>query len=233
VIEAIEIGPRKGVEQGLMSAESVILAVLFWIFAILAVWFVFVEVVVRIIRRFIAFPIPAFLARLIDNPIRRRVQSPVKVVDWMGVLEGMCVLEIGPGPGTFTIEAARRVGEIGKVFAVDIEPKEISRLEGRLQREKIVNVSTKVASAYELPFPDNTFDRVFMIAVLAEIPDKKKVLHQIKRVLKDDGLLAIGEFLSDPDYPRRKTVIRWCKGAGFQFTMGYGGLIHYLLTFRK
>jgi ubiquinone/menaquinone biosynthesis C-methylase UbiE len=216
-----------------MSVISTVFTVLLWIFIILIGWFIFVEVVIRIIRRFIHFPIPAFIARFIDNPIRRRIQPPAKVIEWIGIREGMNVLEIGPGPGTFTIETSKRVGEEGKVFAVDIQPTVISKLNSKLQREKIQNVVTKVASAYELPFPDKNFDRVFMIAVLAEIPDKKKALVEIKRVLKDDGLLAIGEFLPDPDYPRRKTVIRWCEDAGFKLDRENVGVLHYVLTFNK
>ncbi|MEM2896590.1 MAG: class I SAM-dependent methyltransferase [Candidatus Bathyarchaeia archaeon] len=217
----------------MMSAVSTILTIVFWIFIILIGWFIFVEVVVRIIRRYIHFPIPAFAARLIDNPLRRLIQPPAKVVDWVGIQNSMCVLEIGPGPGTFTIEAAKRVGEKGKVFAIDIQPTVITKLNSRLRKEKIANVMTKVASAYELPFQDKTFDRAFMIAVLGEVPDKKRVLLQIKRVLKDNGLLAIGEFLPDPDYPRRKTVIHWCEDAGFKLVRGYGGILHYVLTFKK
>jgi ubiquinone/menaquinone biosynthesis C-methylase UbiE len=206
---------------------------LLWIFAILIGWFVFVEVVIRIVRRFIHFPIPAFIARFIDNPIRRRIQPPAKVVDWIGIQDGMCVLEIGPGPGTFTIEAAKRTGEKGRVFAIDIQPTVILKLNSRLQRKGITNITTKVASAYELPFQNNTFNRVFMIAVLAEIPRRKKALLGIKRVLKDNGLLGIGEFLPDPDYPRRKTVIHWCKDAGFELISRYGGILHYVLIFKK
>jgi ubiquinone/menaquinone biosynthesis C-methylase UbiE len=112
----------------------------------------------------------------------------------MDIRDGMHVLEIGPGPGTFTIEASKRVGENGRIFAIDLQPSVISRLDRRLQRAKIGNVIARVAPAYELPFSNNTFDRVFMIAVLAEIPDRKKALLEIKRVLRDDGLLAIGEF---------------------------------------
>jgi len=212
---------------------STILAMIFWIVAILVVCFVLVEVVVRIMRRFIRFPIPASIARFIDNPLRRRIQPPAKVVNWMDIREGMHVLEIGPGPGTFTVEASKRVGENGKVFAVDIQSSVISKLNSRLQRAKIENVIARVASAYELPFSNNTFDRVFMIAVLAEIPDRKRALLEMKRVLRDDGLLAIGEFLLDPDYPRRRTVIDWCKDAGFELVNRYGGVIHYLLTFNK
>jgi len=217
----------------MMSVVSLILTIFLWIVAIFIGWFIFVETVVRIVRRFIHFPIPAFAARFIDNPIRRRIQPPAQVVNWIGIQDGMQVLEIGPGPGTFTIEAAKHVGEKGKVFALDIQPTVISRLNNRLQRDKIANVVTKVASAYELSFSHNTFDRVFMIAVLAEIPNKKKALLEIKRVLKHGGLLAVGELLWDPDYPRRKTVLRWCKDAGFESVSGYGGVLHYVLTFRK
>lgn len=216
-----------------MPVVSIILTILLWIVVVLIGWFIFVEVVVRIIRRFIHFPIPAFIARFIDNPIRRRIQPPAKVIDWIGIQDGMCILEIGPGPGTFTIEAGKRVGEKGEVFAIDIQPTVISKLNSRLQRDNIANITTKVASAYELPFSNNTFDRVFMITVLAEISDKKKALFEIKRVLKDNGLLAIGEFLPDPDYPRRKTVIHWCKDAGFELLNEYGGILHYVLTFKK
>jgi ubiquinone/menaquinone biosynthesis C-methylase UbiE len=215
------------------SLVSIILTILLGIVAILIAWFLFVEIVVRLIRRFIHFPIPALVARLIDNPVRRRIQPPAKVVDWIGIQEGMCVLEVGPGPGTFTIEAAKRVGDRGRVFAIDIQPAVVSQLDGRLQREGITNVTTKVASAYDLPFPDRFFDRAYMIAVLAEIPDKKKALLEIRRVLKDDGLLAVGEFLPDPDYPRRKTVIHWCKDADLELADEYGGILHYVLTFGK
>lgn len=216
-----------------MSVVSLILTIFLWIVAIFIGWFIFVETIVRIVRRFIHFPIPAFATRFIDNPIRRRIQPPAQVVDWIGIQDGMLILEIGPGPGTFTIEASKHVGEMGKVFALDIQPTVISRLNNRLQRDKIANVVTKIASAYELPFSHNTFDRVFMIAVLAEIPNKKKALLEIKRVLKHGGLLAVGELLPDPDYPRRKTVIRWCKDAGFESAGGYGSVLHYVLTFRK
>jgi len=208
---------------------SVTITILLWTVAIIVAWFI----IVRIARSLIHFPTPAFIARFIDNPVRRRIQPPAKVVDWIGITDGMCVLEIGPGPGTFTIEASRRVGEKGRVFAVDIQSAMISILNSRLQRNKIENVVTRVASAYESPFSNETFDRVFMITVLAEIPDRKKALIEIKRVLKDDGLHAIGEMLLDPDYPRRKTVIDWCKDAGFELVEGSRGLLHYMLTFKK
>jgi len=109
----------------------------------------------------------------------------------------------------------------------NVEVKKLSR------KDVTVNVVPFVASVYELPFQPRTFDRVFMITVLAEIPDRKKALQEISRVLNDDGLLAVGEFLPDPDYPRRKTVVKWCADAGFEVTGEYGGILSYVLNFAK
>lgn len=72
-----------------------------------------------------------------------------------------------------------------------------------------------------------------MITVFGEIPDKNRALLEIRRVLKNDGLLAIGELLIDPDYPIKKTVINWCKKAGFEPVASYDNILHYLLTFKR
>jgi len=215
-----------------MAFVSIMLTTLFIIFWTLVILVAYL-VIIRIVRWFIPFPIPAFVVRFIDNPLRRRIQPPAQVVDWIGLRGDMVALEIGPGPGTFTIEAARRIDGTGKLFAVDIQPSVITALNDRLQREQVTNVKAEVADVYELPFSDNTFDRVFLVTVVGEIPDKARALVEIRRVLKDDGLLAVGEFLPDPDYPRRKTVIRWCQSVGFELVTGYGGIMHYLLLFKK
>ncbi len=217
----------------MLSGDSMAFAVLLWIVVLLAVFLFYLLVVQRIINHYIHGPVPAFAARFIDNPVRRWFQPPTKVVDWIDIREGMWVLEVGPGPGTFTTEAAKRVGEQGKFFTIDIQPIIISRLDHRLQTQGVTTVTTRVASAHDLPFPDKTFDRVFMVAVLGEIPDKNEALTEFKRVLKDDGLLAVGEILPDPDYPRRRSVIRWCNRAGFELNGAHSGLMHYLLTFKK
>ncbi|WFO76063.1 methyltransferase domain-containing protein [Desulfurococcaceae archaeon MEX13E-LK6-19] len=216
-----------------MLEFSLIMSILLWIFAIIIIWIVFVEVIIRILRHYIHFPVPVFIGRFIDNPIRRRIQSPSKVVGWIDIKNGMLALEIGPGPGTFTIEAAKRAGSNGRIVAIDIEPIMIFKLRDKLRRNNIFNVEPIVGSALDLPFRERVFDRVFMVAVFGELPNKEKALLEIKRVIKDEGLLAIGEFLPDPDCPRRKTVIKWCAKTGFRLVNKYGHLLHYLLIFRK
>jgi ubiquinone/menaquinone biosynthesis C-methylase UbiE len=189
--------------------------------------------VVRLIRYFYQFPIPSFFTPLIDNPLRRKIQSPELIADWMGVKEGMNILEIGPGRGTFTFEVAQRVGSDGHLYAIDIQEPVVDSLKEIVEGQGVQNVTVRLASAYQLPFSDGYFDQVFMVTVLGEIPDKKKGLSEIKRVLKDQGLLAIGEFLPDPDSPRKMPVVNWCHDSGFILKEQFGNWLHYLLTFEK
>ena len=216
-----------------MYILSSVLTVIKWILIFLVAYLIFVMTVVRLIRHFYQFPIPSFFAPLIDNPVRRKIQSPAVIAQWMGVKEGMLILEIGPGSGTFTFEIAKHVGDDGCVYAIDIQESIVTALGEKVEQLGVDNVSVRQASAYDLPFSNGYFDRVFMVTVLGEIPDKRKALLEIKRVLKDEGLLAIGEFLPDPDYPRKSTVTGWCQDSGFELNEQFGNWLHYLLTFEK
>ena len=209
------------------------LSFIIWSLVAIGAYIIFAMTVVRLIRHFYQFPIPSFFTPLIDNPIRRRIQPPKLIAEWMTLGQGMSILEIGPGRGTFTFEVAKKVGDVGRVYAIDIQESVVTALSEIVAKKGVENITIRQASAYELPFPDEMFDRVFMITVLGEIPDKRQTLLEIKRVLKQDGLLAIGEFLPDPDYPRKKTVIGWGRETGFDLSQEFGNFIHYLLTFKK
>ena len=217
----------------MLAGDSVVLSAFIWVVIILISLLFYAFGVQRLVKHYLHYPIPAFAVRFIDNPIRRLVQPPKEVVDWMQIEEGMHILEIGPGPGTFTFEACRRSGESGRLITIDIQPSVASRLDRRLRARGVENVSTAISSADRLPFCDNTFDRVFMVTVLGEIPDKKEALLEVRRVLTHGGLLAIGELLADPDYPRKRSVSRWCHNAGLEPVSIHGSVMHYLLTFKK
>lgn len=194
-------------------------------------WLLFVQTAVRLIRRYFHFPVPPFVSVFLSSRVRKAMQPPWEVVERSGIQPGMAVLELGPGPGTFTLEAARRVGPQGKVIAVDIEPKMIDKLRDAAARAEVTNVETHVADAYHLPVADGSVDVAFMVTVLAEIPDRQRALAEIRRVLKPDGLLSISELFTDPDYPRQSTVIQWCQQARFYLVGVHGNWFNYTLNF--
>ena len=215
-----------------MSILLLILKILGWIALVILGLFIFLETIVRLVKHFIHRPSPAFVVARLNNPIRRKFLSPTRVIDCFGIREGMKILEVGPGSGFFTFELAKYVGRSGHVYAVDIEPKMIVLLEKRIKREKIENITAKVASAYEIPLPNYSVDLVFMGGVLGEIPDKQRALREMQRVLKKEGCLAVMECLIDPDYPRRKTMTGWFEDAGCELAGSYGSAFLYALTFK-
>jgi tRNA A58 N-methylase Trm61 len=107
---------------------------------------------VRIVRHFHKFPIPEFMADLIDNPLRRRFQPPYETAVRHGLELGMTVLEVGPGNGTYTMGAAQRIGASGRLVTVDIEPRMIERMRRRASATGVANIEAKVADVYALPF---------------------------------------------------------------------------------
>ena len=176
---------------------------------------------------------PEFAANIIDNPIRRRIQPPNETAIRHGIEPGMTVLEVGPGNGTYTIATARRVGDNGKVLAIDIEPKMIERVKRRSQVEEIRNIEARVADVYELPFEDGFFDVIYMIAVIGEIPVPEKAMREFYRVLSPSGTLVFSELLLDPDYPHAETLIRKANAASFRLKKKMGNFFCYTLIFEK
>jgi ubiquinone/menaquinone biosynthesis C-methylase UbiE len=176
-------------------------------------------------------PCPYALAWLVDNPVRRRYMGVA--LNHLGIRPGERVLELGPGPGAFTVRAARRTEPGGSLVAVDIQPKMIAALEQRVQEADLTNVETHVASAYELPLEDESADRAFLVTVLPEIPDRGRALAELRRVLKPGGVLSVTEEFLDPDYPLARTTARWAEKAGFELAERYGNWWRYTLNFRK
>ena len=191
-------------------------------------------VLVKIVRKIHPFPIPAFATRFIDNPIRRRyIQKPDLIAKRMKLEPGMQILEIGPGKGTYTKAAAKRILPNGKVYAIDIQETIIEKLKERLAKENISNIIPKIDDAYNLSFENDSIDRIFAVACLPEIPDPVKVMKEFKRVLKKDGIISLCELFIDPDYPLRKTEKKWAKNAGLKFIEQFGNFFSYQLNFGK
>lgn len=199
----------------------------------LPIFTLLLHTIVRIVRHFYKFPMPEFLANIIDNPLRRKIQPPSETAIRHGIKPGMTVLEVGPGNGAYTVAAARRVGARGRVVTIDIEPKMIARVEGRAQAEGIKNIEARVANVHDLAFEDETFDVIYMIAVIGEIPAPEKAMKEFYRVLSPSGALVFSELLFDPDYPRAQTLIRKANAASFRLQNKIGNFFYYTLIFEK
>ncbi|MFW9902799.1 MAG: class I SAM-dependent methyltransferase [Candidatus Thorarchaeota archaeon] len=189
--------------------------------------------VIRFIRYFYKFPIPAPLTILIDHPIRRKYwQKPQKLAKRMQLKSGQTLLEVGPGRGNYT-EYFSKVINPGKLYAIDIQESVINRLKKKVEEKGLDNIEPQVENIYHLPFEDASVDRIFMMACLPEIPDPIRALKECRRVLNDDGIVSFSEIFTDPDYPLRRTEIRWANQAGFDLSEKFGNWFIYQLNFMK
>ncbi|MFX0056386.1 MAG: class I SAM-dependent methyltransferase [Promethearchaeota archaeon] len=168
------------------------------------------------------------------GPYRNRAQPPSMIVDAIDAKPGMTIVDLGCGSGLYTVAVAKAVQPDGLVYAVDIQEGMLDKLRARMQREGVENITPILADAEgQIPLDDGIADAVFSVAVIPEIPDPVKAMEQIKRLMAEEGVFAEAELLLDPDYPLRRTVIKWAKEAGLVLEKRTGNAFRYVLVFKK
>ena len=203
-----------------------------WLAWLGAVFMVF-QVVLRVVRKLHPFPMPFEGAVILENPLRLRFNSPRLLVERLDLRPGMRVLEIGTGPGVFTVPVARAVGNTGLVVGLDIQPGMLARAAGKVHDSGLTNAPLVQADATLLPFADHSFDVAYFMTVLGEIPDKQAALEEVNRVLRPGGLLSVSELLPDPDYALASTTATRCREAGFHVDRQFGNFFAYTLNCRR
>jgi len=186
-----------------------------------------------ILRRFFGKGIyPSQISFWLDFPLRRFILSPKKLADRLHLKEDFKVLEIGPGPGYFSVEVARRIPQ-GHLELFDIQKEMLEKARCKIEKARLHNVGFTQGDATNLPFGENEFDVVFLVAVLGEVSDKEKCLGAIYRILKPFGLLSITEQPGDPDFLPLPVVRSLAEKQGFEFVESYGKKKNYTANFRK
>src|ERR1700735_1316933 len=108
---------------------------------------------------------------------------------------GLCVLDVGCGPGTITADLAARVAP-GSVTAVDQVADVLGVASAEVQQRNLSNVSFATADVHNLDYPDDTFDVVHAHQVLQHVTDPVRALREMRRVCAPGGIVAA----RDADY---------------------------------
>jgi ubiquinone/menaquinone biosynthesis C-methylase UbiE len=139
----------------------------------------------------VASNIAYWMIRLMhDNPILPLVKNPYKILDTAGLKKGQKVVEVGCGPGFFTIPAAKIVGEGGHIYAIDINPRMAARVKEKIEKQAIENVTVMCTNASNTDLVDESIDLVFLFGLPYVVGGLEEVIHGLHRVLKPGGNLS-------------------------------------------
>ena len=128
---------------------------------------------------------------IFESPDRDKKLQVERVMDILGIHTGTNVADIGAGSGWFTVRAAKRVGEQGTVFAVDINPEAIKYIDNRAGREVIRNVRTILSAPDDPKLPANSVDSVLILKTYHEIADPVRLLENLRKSLRSGARVGI------------------------------------------
>lgn len=165
---------------------------------------------------------PEKMAFLLNNPIRRKLVPPEKLIARLGIESKDVVVDFGCGPGFITIPLAKVAS---KAIGVDVSPRMLEKADRYAKRAQ-VPVELLQSDGSELKLADKSVDLILLNHVFHEVENKRATLSEFLRVLKPSGKVAIvektrgggifsGKF--GPPIINEQEVTQELRGAGFNF----------------
>jgi ubiquinone/menaquinone biosynthesis C-methylase UbiE len=128
----------------------------------------------------------------LDNGFRRWVQNPMKILSPF-IREGMVVLDMGCGPGFFTLPMAQLVGRTGRVIAVDLQEGMLKIVQSKVANTELENRIVLHQCAVDRVGVVDKVDFVLLFYMVHEIPDKAGFFSEIASMLKPGGKILMVE----------------------------------------
>ncbi|HEV2350623.1 MAG TPA: methyltransferase domain-containing protein [Terriglobia bacterium] len=129
-------------------------------------------------------------------------QRPEEVMDKLGLKAGSVVADVGCGSGYFTFHFAARVGAQGRVYAEDIQPSVLEKIQARANQDHLRQIQP-IQGTEDDPFlPAGQLDAILVMNAYHEMKHYDAMLRGMYKALKPDGLLAIIDHRAEPGQPR-------------------------------
>lgn len=142
----------------------------------------------------------------LDRPEREEEEHPAKVLDSLDLRPGEIVADLGAGSGYFTFRIAPKVGNTGKVLAVEIQEAMLDTLRTRAAAMKATNVEVVQGSEVDPHLPANGVDLVLLVDVYHELAYPFEVMTKVREALKPGGRVVFVEYRKEDAAVRIKEV---------------------------
>lgn len=135
---------------------------------------------------------PVEIAGGLDNEIRRFLQNPKKILAPY-IRKGMTVLDLGCGPGFFTIEIGRMLHNSGKVIAADLQQGMLNKVKAKIEGTILEqNIQLHKCQPDSIGLTEKV-DFILAFFMVHEVPDHDKLFSEVKTMLKPGGRMLIIE----------------------------------------
>lgn len=174
---------------------------------------------------------------IFDSPGRDERLQVNRVMDVLGLGPGKSVADIGAGSGWFTVRAARRVGNGGVVYAVDINPEAVDYIEKRAQKENLENVKTILSQPDDPMLPLGSVDAVLLLKAYHEVARPVELLRNLRGALRPGAKVGIIDRNGNGENHGvgKDVVIHEAQKAGYHLLNQYdfvkGDKVDYFLVF--
>ena len=175
---------------------------------------------------------------IFEDPKRDEKLQPNRIMDILGIKEGSTVADIGAGSGWFTVRAARRVGNSGVVYAIDINRDYLKYIDDRARRESFANIRTILGKEDDPLLPAKSVDAVLLLKTYHEVAQPIRLLKRTREAMRAGALLGIIDRngKGDDHGLDKEVVIKEAARAGFvlvnQFNFVKPDNVDYFLVFR-
>ena len=114
-----------------------------------------------------------------------------EVADTLGIHAGSAVADVGAGGGYFTFHLAARVGAKGKVYAQDLDDKELAQIRDRAAKEKLTQIQTIEGTQDDPNLPESSLDAVLIVDAFHEFAHPDRMMAGIFRAMKPGSRLGV------------------------------------------
>ncbi len=135
---------------------------------------------------------PHQIAFLLNNPLRRIFQNPKKMLRPY-ISEGDTVMDLGCGPGFFTVDMARLVGPEGKVIAVDLQEKMLAYVRKKAKKHHLEDRIEYYRCEHDSIGFRQKVDFVLAFYMVHESPSPRNLLAELKNIINEKGKILIVE----------------------------------------
>ncbi len=173
---------------------------------------------------------------IFESPGRDERLQINRVMDILGIAPGKTVADIGAGSGWFTVRAAKRVGETGVVYAIDINPEATQYIGDRARKEHLQNIKPILSKPDDPQLPAASVDAVLLLKTYHEVAEPITLLRNLRTALRSGAKVGIIDRNGNGEDHGvgRDVVIREAKQAGYtlmdQYDFVKGDKMDYFLV---